>query len=212
MSPNLSDLEFFRGGVRTRAGLASRYSALAGAPQINGVKIYATKELAAALPGARFAGEYLQENFAGRFVLGPFPAWRRTCSWHPPRNLAASTWRSPTACCGRTCRGSMTIRFSIASARPVREKARRSRTRRLRALEYRVWFGSVLRAYFGSGHKRPHSVFSSGANVVRADRSKRAHGPDRHRKVVRVSNRKSHCTVMVTFAVVRPNSLVASSV
>jgi hypothetical protein len=80
------------------------------------------------------------------------------------------------------------------------------------ALTYRVWFGSVLRAYFGSGHKRPHSVFSSGANVVRADRSKRAHGPDRHRKVVRVSNRKSHCTVMVTFAVVRPNSLVASSV
>jgi len=45
MSPNLGDVEFFPGGVRTRAGLASQFAPLAGAPQINGVKTYATTNL-----------------------------------------------------------------------------------------------------------------------------------------------------------------------
>ena len=45
MSPALSDVEFFPGGVRTRAGLASQFPALAGTPQINGVKTYATSNL-----------------------------------------------------------------------------------------------------------------------------------------------------------------------
>ena len=45
MSPNLGDVEFFPGGVRTRAGLAAQFSPLGGAPQINGVKTYATTNL-----------------------------------------------------------------------------------------------------------------------------------------------------------------------
>ncbi|MGA7221723.1 MAG: hypothetical protein WBX16_02605 [Candidatus Acidiferrales bacterium] len=45
MSPALGDVEFFPGGVRTRAGLVSQFAALAGTPQINGVKTYATTNL-----------------------------------------------------------------------------------------------------------------------------------------------------------------------
>ena len=45
MSPAASNVEFFPGGVRTRAGLVSQFAALAGAPQINGVKTYATSNL-----------------------------------------------------------------------------------------------------------------------------------------------------------------------
>src|SRR6202789_1407870 len=45
VSPRLGDVEFFPGGVRTRAGLATQFSPLAGAPQINGVKTYATTNL-----------------------------------------------------------------------------------------------------------------------------------------------------------------------
>ncbi|MGC2505742.1 MAG: hypothetical protein WA369_03710 [Candidatus Acidiferrales bacterium] len=45
MSPNLADVDFFPGGVRTRPGLVSQYAALAGAPQINGVKTYITTNL-----------------------------------------------------------------------------------------------------------------------------------------------------------------------
>jgi len=46
MSPNLADVDFFPGGVRTRPGLVSQFTALAGAPQINGLKTYITTNLA----------------------------------------------------------------------------------------------------------------------------------------------------------------------
>ena len=45
MSPNLGDVDFFPGGVRTRPGLVSQYAVLAGVPQINGVKTYITTNL-----------------------------------------------------------------------------------------------------------------------------------------------------------------------
>ena len=45
MSPSLGDVEFFPGGIRTRAGLVSQFPVLAGAPQINGVKTYSTTNL-----------------------------------------------------------------------------------------------------------------------------------------------------------------------
>ena len=46
MSPNLADIDFFPGGVRTRPGLVSQFSVLAGAPQVNGLKTYITTNLA----------------------------------------------------------------------------------------------------------------------------------------------------------------------
>src|SRR5579863_3683380 len=45
MSPNLADVDFFPGGVRTRPGLVSQFSVLAGAPQVNGLKTYITTNL-----------------------------------------------------------------------------------------------------------------------------------------------------------------------
>ncbi len=46
MSPNLGDVDFFPGGVRTRPGLVSQFTALAGNPNINGLKTYITTNLA----------------------------------------------------------------------------------------------------------------------------------------------------------------------
>src|ERR1700683_695035 len=45
MSPNLADVDYFPGGVRTRPGLVSQYAALGGLPQINGLKTYITTNL-----------------------------------------------------------------------------------------------------------------------------------------------------------------------
>jgi hypothetical protein len=46
MSPNLGDVDFFPGGVRTRPGLVSQFTPLAGNPNINGLKTYITTNLA----------------------------------------------------------------------------------------------------------------------------------------------------------------------
>jgi hypothetical protein len=45
MSPSLSDVDFFPGGIRTRPGLASAFTGLSGTPQINGLKTYVTPSL-----------------------------------------------------------------------------------------------------------------------------------------------------------------------
>jgi hypothetical protein len=45
MSPNLADIDFFPGGVRTRPGLVSQYPVIGGTPQINGLKTYITPNL-----------------------------------------------------------------------------------------------------------------------------------------------------------------------
>ena len=45
MSPNLGDIDFFPGGVRTRPGLVPQFPVLGGAPSINGLKTYATTNL-----------------------------------------------------------------------------------------------------------------------------------------------------------------------
>jgi hypothetical protein len=45
MSPNLADVDFFPGGVRTRPGLVSQMSGIGGTPQINGLKTYINTNL-----------------------------------------------------------------------------------------------------------------------------------------------------------------------
>jgi hypothetical protein len=45
MSPDLADVEFFPGGVRTRPGLASQFPPLGGAPNVNSLKTYITTNL-----------------------------------------------------------------------------------------------------------------------------------------------------------------------
>src|SRR5580692_10833741 len=46
MSPNLGDVDFFPGGVRTRPGLVSQFTGSGGGPQIYGMKTYITTNLA----------------------------------------------------------------------------------------------------------------------------------------------------------------------
>jgi hypothetical protein len=45
MSPNLGDVDFFPGGVRTRSGLVSQFPVIGGTPLINGLKSYITTNL-----------------------------------------------------------------------------------------------------------------------------------------------------------------------
>ena len=45
MSPSCADIEFFPGGIRTRAGLVSQFLGLSGAPQVNGLKTYINASL-----------------------------------------------------------------------------------------------------------------------------------------------------------------------
>jgi len=45
LSPNLGDVEFIPGGVRTRAGLVSQFAALSGSVNVNGLKTYITANL-----------------------------------------------------------------------------------------------------------------------------------------------------------------------
>lgn len=45
MSPNLADVDFFPGGVRTRPGLVSEMTGVGGTPQINGLKSYINTNL-----------------------------------------------------------------------------------------------------------------------------------------------------------------------
>jgi hypothetical protein len=45
MSPDLADVDFFPGGVRTRPGLVSQFSPLGGAPNVNSLKTYITTNL-----------------------------------------------------------------------------------------------------------------------------------------------------------------------
>ncbi|MGA9883590.1 MAG: hypothetical protein WBQ34_07720 [Candidatus Acidiferrales bacterium] len=45
MSPNLADVDFFPGGVRTRPGLVSEMAGIGGMPQINGLKSYVNTNL-----------------------------------------------------------------------------------------------------------------------------------------------------------------------
>lgn len=69
LSPNLADVEFFPGGVRTRAGLASQFAVLAGAPQVNGVKTYITTNLVERLLALDSLGNLYKETSPGVLSL-----------------------------------------------------------------------------------------------------------------------------------------------
>src|SRR5271168_1165339 len=79
MSPNLADVEFFPGGVRTRPGLVSQYTALPGTPQINALKTYATPNLVQRTLVLDSLGNLYKETSPGvlSFVAGPAAAANR---------------------------------------------------------------------------------------------------------------------------------------
>jgi len=69
MSPNLGDIDFFPGGVRTRPGLVSQYAALASAPLINGLKTYITTNLVQRLLVLDSLGNLYKETTPGTLSL-----------------------------------------------------------------------------------------------------------------------------------------------
>lgn len=65
MSSNCADVEFFPGGVRTRPGLASQFSPLAGLPQVNAIKTYITTNLVERLLALDSLGNIYKEVSPG---------------------------------------------------------------------------------------------------------------------------------------------------
>jgi hypothetical protein len=69
LSPNLADVEFFPGGVRTRGGLASQFPVLGGAPEVNGVKTYVTTNLVQRMLALDSLGNLYKETSPGVLSL-----------------------------------------------------------------------------------------------------------------------------------------------
>lgn len=69
MSPNLSDVDFFPGGVRTRPGLVSQFPVIGGAPQVNGLKTYVTTNLVQRLLALDSNGNLYKESSPGTLSL-----------------------------------------------------------------------------------------------------------------------------------------------
>ncbi|HKS66886.1 MAG TPA: hypothetical protein VJR26_06580, partial [Candidatus Acidoferrales bacterium] len=69
LSPDLADVEFFPGGVRTRAGLASEFPVLGGAPQVNGLKTYITTNLVQRFLALDSLGNLYKETSPGVLSL-----------------------------------------------------------------------------------------------------------------------------------------------
>jgi hypothetical protein len=69
MSPNLADVAFFPGGVRTRPGLVSQFTPLAGGPQLNGLKTYITTNLLLRLLVLDSLGNLYKETTPGSLSL-----------------------------------------------------------------------------------------------------------------------------------------------
>jgi hypothetical protein len=69
MSPNLSDVDFFPGGVRTRPGLVSQFPVIGGVPQVNGLKTYITTNLIQRLLVLDSNGNLYKETSPGTLSL-----------------------------------------------------------------------------------------------------------------------------------------------
>src|SRR6202041_18998 len=69
MSPNLGDVEFFPGGVRTRAGLVAQFAALGGSVNVNGLKTYVTANLLDRLLVLDSLGNLYKETTPGTLAL-----------------------------------------------------------------------------------------------------------------------------------------------
>ena len=69
MSPAAGDVEYFPGGVRTRAGLVSQFAPLTLTPSINGVKTYATANLVQRLLMLDSIGNLYKESSPGVLTI-----------------------------------------------------------------------------------------------------------------------------------------------
>jgi hypothetical protein len=69
MSPNLGDVDFFPGGVRTRPGLVSEMAGMGGTPQINGLKSFINTNLQPFLLVLDSFGNIYEETSPGTLSL-----------------------------------------------------------------------------------------------------------------------------------------------
>ncbi len=69
MSPNLGDVDFFPGGVRTRPGLVSEMTGMGGTPQINGLKSFINTNLQPFLLVLDSLGNLYEETSPGVLSL-----------------------------------------------------------------------------------------------------------------------------------------------
>jgi hypothetical protein len=69
MSPNVGNIDFFPGGVRTRPGLVSQFPVVGGAPLINGLKTYVTTNLVQRLIVLDSNGNLYKETSPGTLSL-----------------------------------------------------------------------------------------------------------------------------------------------
>jgi hypothetical protein len=69
MSPNLADVDFFPGGVRTRPGLVSEMTGMGGTPQINGLKSFINTNLQPFLLVLDSFGNIYEETSTGVLSL-----------------------------------------------------------------------------------------------------------------------------------------------
>jgi hypothetical protein len=69
LSPDLRNVEFFPGGVRTRPGLVSAFTPLGGLPKINGLKSFITKNLVQRLLVFDSLGNLYKETSSGTLAL-----------------------------------------------------------------------------------------------------------------------------------------------
>jgi hypothetical protein len=92
MSPDLADVEFFPGGVRTRPGLVSQFTVLGGAPSVNGLKTYVTTNLVQRLLVLDSLGNMFKETSPGVlsvFAAGGVPNLRLASTTHFGREYMA---------------------------------------------------------------------------------------------------------------------------
>ncbi len=115
MSPNLADVDFFPGGVRTRPGLVSQYPVIGGAPQINGLKTYITTNLVQRLLALDSNGNLYKETSPG------------TLSLITPGGVTPSLYLASTTLFGREYMGFRRRHHGPGPAAPVRRHLFRSR-------------------------------------------------------------------------------------
>ena len=120
--PILPTWNFSREGCARAPASSRNIRSLAGTPQINALKTYITTNLVQRLLVLDSLGNLYKETSPGMLSRWSPAPRSRISSSTPPRISAASTWLSATAPSARTCRASMTISFSIASARSARRR------------------------------------------------------------------------------------------
>ncbi len=115
MLPSLGDAEFFPEGVRRRPGLVSQFPVLAGTPQINGVKTYASTNLIQRFRALDSLGDLYKESTPGATLM---PG----CHRQSPNAVAAGSrhWAGRATTRGCTTASACT---QIKNSSPPRAKA-----------------------------------------------------------------------------------------